>query len=192
MGMPHAAERWTADRVRALPDDGNRYELIGGELLVTPAPSGAHQAMLSALFERIAPFVRASMPGARLLWSPADLAFGEEEILQPDLFVCRTRDGGPPRRWTDIISLLLVIEVLSPRSARQDRTIKRVRYQRAAVPDYWIVDLDARLVERWRPEDARPEVVATALTWQPDPQHAALAIDLSALFMEALGGLPDS
>lgn len=184
MGMPHAADRWTAEQVRALPDDGNRYELIGGELVVTPAPGGGHQAALSALFERLAPFVRASVPGASLLWSPADLAFGEDEILQPDLFVCRTRDGRRPRRWSDVISLLLVIEVISPRSARYDRTIKRVRYQRAGVPEYWIVDLDARLVDRWRPGDTRAEAVADTLIWQPDAVAGELTIDLPGLFDE--------
>ncbi len=187
MGMPHTADRWTAADVRALPDDGNRYELIGGELIVTPAPGGKHQSALSALFERLAPFVRSAVPGARVLWSPADLAFGEDEVLQPDLFVCLTPSGRPPEQWSDITSLLLVIEVVSPRSARYDRTVKRFRYQRAGVPDYWIVDLDARLVERWTPADTRPEIVTGTLRWQPDGAPAALDLDLGAVFEEATG-----
>jgi Uma2 family endonuclease len=185
--MPHTADRWTADEVRALPDDGNRYELIDGELIVTPAPGGEHQAVLSLLFEQLAPFVRVSLPGAWLLWSPADLALGEDEVLQPDLFVCRTATGKAPRPWSDVESLLLVIEAVSPRSARYDRTVKRARYQRAGVPDYWIVDLDARLVERWTPDNSRPEIFNKTLTWQAGSVSAPLEIDLEALFREALG-----
>jgi Uma2 family endonuclease len=186
MGMPHAADRWTAERVRALPDDGNRYELVSGELVVTPAPTGRHQAALSALFQHLAPFVRATLPGAWLLWSPADLTFGEDELLQPDLFVALTRDGRAPERWADVVSLLLVVEVVSPRTARYDRTLKRLRYQRARVPEYWIVDLDARLVERWRPDDTRPEVLSGDLSWRPNGEDE-LVIDLPAWFNEVCG-----
>ena len=62
---------------------------------------------------------------------------------------------------------LLAVEVLSPSTARADRTVKRRLYQRAGVPEYWIVDLEARLVERWRPADERPEVLTDTLTWRP-------------------------
>ena len=78
--------------------------------------------------------------------------------------------------------LLLVIEVTSPSTARQDRQLKRRRYQRAGVPEYWIVDLDARIVERWRPQDERPEILDEQLTWQPQPGAAPLEIDLVSLF----------
>jgi Uma2 family endonuclease len=186
MGMPHAADRWTAERVRELPDDGNRYELVSGQLVATPAPSGRHQAALSALFERLAPFVRATVPGAWLLWSPADLSFGEDEILQPDLFVALTRDGRAPERWADVLSLLLAIEVVSPRTARYDRTLKRLRYQRAGVAEYWIVDLDARLIERWRPDDARPEIMSGQLGWRPGGD-VELVIDLAGWFNDVCG-----
>ena len=165
MGMPHAAERWTAERVRALPDDGNRHELVSGELVVTPAPRGIHQAALAALYDRIAPHAAAAGLG-RALWSPADISLGEDEILQPDLFVCRTAGGAPIRDWADISQLVLVIEVVSPASARYDRTLKRKRYQRAGVPEYWVVDLDARLIERWRPGDERPEMLSEKIEWE--------------------------
>ncbi|MEO8227959.1 MAG: Uma2 family endonuclease, partial [Gemmatimonadota bacterium] len=83
-----------------------------------------------------------------------------------------------PEHWSDITSLLLVIEVVSPRSARYDRSVKRFCYQRAGVPDYWTVDLDARLVERWTPADTRPEIVTSAFRWQPDGAPVGLDIDL--------------
>jgi Uma2 family endonuclease len=186
MGMPHAAERWTADMVRALPDDGNRYELVSGQLLVTPAPAPRHQAAAAAFYELLAPFLRDHQLGT-IYWSPADLSLGEDEVLQPDLFVFRTPGGKPPRRWDEITSLLLVIEILSPGTERHDRTVKRRRYQSAGVPEYWIVDLDARLVERWRPGDERPEVLADRLDWRPDAEGDTLELELPALYRKILG-----
>ena len=185
MGMPHTAPHWTADEVRNLPDDGNRYELVGGELVVTPAPRLAHQAALAALYDHIGPYVAGTGAG-RVLWSPADLSLGEDEVLQPDLFVF---PGEAPERWRDITRLLLVVEVTSPSTARHDRQLKRQRYQRAGVPEYWVVDLDARLVERWRPGDERPEILDERLTWQPQPGVAPLEIDLGAVFVRACGPL---
>ena len=60
-------------------------------------------------------------------------------------------------------------------------------FQRAGVPEYWIVDLDARLVERWRPGDERPEVLTERLRWQPDAATPPLEIDLSAFFAQVVG-----
>ncbi|MBL0170033.1 MAG: Uma2 family endonuclease [Gemmatimonadaceae bacterium] len=78
---------------------------------------------------------------------------------------------------------LLAVEVLSPSTARQDRIVKRPRYQRTGV-EYWMVDLDARVVERWTPDAERPEICLIAITWQPAGAVAPLAIDLVALFAE--------
>lgn len=186
MGMPHAAEPWTAALVRTLPHDGNRYELVSGQLVVTPAPRGLHQTALTALYDRLAPYVRRSGLGY-LLWSPADISLGEDEVLQPDLFVARTASGSPVRDWGDVTGLVLAIEVASPASARQDRTLKRIRYQRAEVPEYWVVDLDARRVERWRPHDLQPERLVERLGWRPDPARDGLEIDLAGYFGEIYG-----
>jgi Uma2 family endonuclease len=82
---------------------------------------------------------------------------------------------------------LLVVEIVSPSTARTDRQQKRRIYQSEGVPEYWIVDLDARVVERWRPHDTRPEIIADILVWQPQSDIAALSIDLVELFAEALG-----
>jgi Uma2 family endonuclease len=60
--------------------------------------------------------------------------------------------------------------------------VKRRRYQRAGIPEYWIVDLDARLVERWRPGDERPEILSDRLVWQPDPSQAGLELELATVF----------
>lgn len=184
MGMPHASPPWSGAAVRAMPEDGRRYELVGGELVVTPAPAWIHQCVAAALFHRIHAYLTVARVGL-ILWSPADIALGEDEVLQPDLFVTPLDAQAPIRSWTDITRLLLAVEIVSPSSARYDRQLKRLRYQRAGTPEYWIVDPDARLVERWRPEDTRPEILGDTLTWQPDSGKVALEIDLPLLFREA-------
>ncbi len=189
MGMPATGHRWTADEVRALPDDGNRYELISGQLVVTPSPRGIHQVAVSEFSWRIRSWLERTGAG-RILASPADISLGEDEVLQPDLFIYRTATGKHLRDWSDITALVLVIEVLSSSSARYDRQVKRRRYQRARVPEYWIVDLDARLIERWRPDDERPEIIGERLTWEAVPGAGALELDLRALFAEIWGDEP--
>ncbi|HQR17233.1 MAG TPA: Uma2 family endonuclease [Gemmatimonadales bacterium] len=184
--MPQTETRWTAELVRALPDDGKRYELVSGELVVTPAPAPLHQGILAALYNRMSPYLQGNGAG-RILWSPADLAFGEDEILQPDLFVLPASLPLGFRNWSEVTSLLLAIEVLSPSTARYDRILKRKRYQRGGVPEYWIVDPDARVVERWRPSDERPEVISELLEWRPLSDSPPLLLDLPALFAEGWG-----
>ena len=80
-----------------------------------------------------------------------------------------------------------MVEILSLTTAHADRHVKRRLYQRERVPEYWIVDVDARLVERWRPEDERPEIVAERLAWQPESTIPALMIDLPRYFREVIG-----
>lgn len=186
MGMPQMETRWTAELVRALPDDGKRYELVSGELVVTPSPAPLHQRLLSALSFRMESYLRQAGAG-RLLVSPADLAFGEDEILQPDLFVLPASLPPGFSAWSEVTTLLLAVEILSPSTARYDRTLKRKRYQRAGVPEYWIVDPDARVIERWRPEDERPEIAPDILEWRPVAGLPSLLLDLPALFAEAWG-----
>jgi len=91
-------------------------------------------------------------------------------------------EGRRPRSWQEIRTLLLAVEVVSPSSARADRTVKRRLYQRTGVAEYWIVDLDARLVERWRPGDERPELLAETLVWGPEGSTEPLTLDLPRLF----------
>lgn len=169
-----------------MPDDGKRYELISGELVVTPSPRGVHQVTVFELAMKIHVLLERTGAG-HILWSPADISLGEDEVLQPDLFVYRTATGRRLRDWDEIRGLVLVIEVLSPSTARYDRQLKRRRYQRARVPEYWIVDIDSRLIERWRPDDERPEILEERLTWQPEPGAEALDLDLTALFAELWG-----
>ena len=77
--------------------------------------------------------------------------------------------------------------MLSPSTARADRQVKRRRYQRHSVGEYWIVDIDGRVVERWRPDDERPEILSERLEWRHDPAIAPLVIDLVDYFREVWG-----
>jgi Uma2 family endonuclease len=185
MGMPAQHTEWTAEMARELPDDGNRYEVLDGELFVTPAPSLLHQRAVRVLYDVLAPYVNAHDIG-EVLWSPADIEFSPRRLLQPDFFVVPPLPGGRARSWVEIKSLLLAVEVLSPSTARADRLKKRRIYQNEGVPEYWIADTDARLVERWRPGDERPEILIASLSWQPVERVDPLVIDLPRFFAGVL------
>lgn len=177
MGMPDTI-RWTREQVLQLPADGNRYELVDGELIVSPAPALQHQAVLGMLYDVLSPHVRSNGLG-RVLWSPADLELEPGQVNQPDLFVLPSINC---EGWEDAPLPLLVIEALSPSSARYDRGLKRRFYQRAGVPEYWIIDIDAQVVGRWRAEDMRPEMLDDRLTWAPRDGLEPLVIEVQALF----------
>jgi Uma2 family endonuclease len=185
MAMP-ATTRWTAEMVRALPDDGNRYEVIDGELFVTPSPTLRHQEAVREMANRLGAYLKEHAVGCVLI-SPADVTFPDGSLTQPDVFVAPLLAGKRPSEWKDIESLVLAVEVLSPSTARADRRVKLRLYQRQHVPEYWIVDADARLIERWRADDQRPEIVTDGLEWQPDPAHQPLVIDLPTYFRDVIG-----
>ncbi|HEX6967024.1 MAG TPA: Uma2 family endonuclease [Gemmatimonadaceae bacterium] len=186
MATAPESTRWTADMVRALPNDGNRYEVIDGELFVTPAPSWDHQEAAFELAMRVRAYLRSTGAGHAMI-APADVEFDNERMVEPDVFVVPLAEGRKPRTWEEAGRLLLAVEIVSPSTARADRQAKRRLYQREHVPEYWIVDVDARLIERWRPEDERPEILDQQLAWQPDPAHPPLVIDLARYFADVLG-----
>lgn len=183
MHMAAAQRVWTVEDVLALPDDGNRYELIDGGLLVSPAPRLPHQAAVFAMQQALHAYL-SMQPLGYDFHAPADLRFGPATLVQPDVFVAPPVDGKRPKEWVDISTLLLVVEIVSPSSALNDRMIKRTLYQRVGIPDYWIVDLSARRVERWRPSDARAEVCTGSISWRPFGSSAPLVLDLPAFFRE--------
>jgi Uma2 family endonuclease len=181
MGMPQSATHWTAAMVRALPDDGNRYEVVDGELLVTPSPTGLHQSAVGLLLTALDTYARSQRIGVAMV-SPSDVELDPEGLVQPDVFVEGLLEGRLTSGWNAGAPLLLVVEVLSPSTARSDRTTKRRRFQRARVPEYWIVDADSRTIERWRPDDERPEVLSESITWHPEGAASPLTLDLPLYF----------
>ncbi len=126
--------RWEEE----LPDDGNRYEVIGGVLYMSTAPSPIHQWIIRNIF--LALYEQIDDPGVSVtLWSPIGLFMPECDPVQPDLLVIRTED-------LDIITAdgiegipALLIEILSPGNPDTDTDVKRKAYAHAGVPEYWIV-----------------------------------------------------
>jgi Uma2 family endonuclease len=180
MGMPAIRRRWTPEAVRSLNEataSWPRYELIDGELLVTPSPNFPHQQAVLRLVVALDSYLNRERVG-KVTMSPSDIELEPETIAQPDIYVTpmhevrrAMREGFPVRE------LLLTVEVLSPSSGRHDRVRKRPLYQRH-VADYWIVDLDARLFEHWTPTDDRPELITETLSWHPAGATTAFTLDL--------------
>jgi Uma2 family endonuclease len=173
--------REVRELIAAAPFAAPRYELVDGELLVTPSPGAPHQKAITELFAVLLPYLARERVGT-LITSPSDVELEPEFITQPDMFVVpmvewrRVMNEGLPVR-----ALLLAIEVLSPSSSRHDRVRKRPHYQRH-VPDYWIVDLDARLVERWAPGDERPALLTETLVWHPAGATMPFPLDIPQYF----------
>lgn len=172
----------TIDELLALPDDGLRHELLDGVHVVTLAPRPLHQLAVTKLMFHLV----SALEGRKtfeVFTSPADVVLGPRTLVQPDVFVVRRTPGQRLERWADVGVPLLAIEILSDTTAAHDRGAKRRIYQRAEVGEYWIVDLDARLVERWRPDDARPEILDDVLAWSL-PGDATGRLDVRQLFRE--------
>jgi Uma2 family endonuclease len=140
--LPRSRPLTEAD-LAAMPDDGHRYELIDGTLVVTPGPSLHHQGVLRQLTVLLLPQVP---PGHTLLFAPFDVRLDEYSVLQPDLLVARDEDfdsrrlNGPP---------VLAVEVLSPSTRRIDLTLKKARYEAAGCAAYWVVDPETPSVTAW-------------------------------------------
>jgi Uma2 family endonuclease len=174
---------YTAEMVRALPDDGQRYETVHGELLVTPAPSPPHQVVVRRLLVALDRYLEIHDVGV-VLPSPADISWAPDVLVQPDVFVAdrsQVRTG----QWESVKTLLLAIEVLSPGTQRYDRFTKRRLYQEVGVPVYWIVDIENQAVEVWTPEATLPAVEVERVTWHPEAADAPLNLELAELFKEA-------
>ena len=149
MAMPNLVPRYTAADLAKMPDDGKRYELIAGELIVSPAPSVHHQIVLGRLCHALGRYLEPMGLRDTLFDVAADISWDEENLVQPDLLVVRPEELS--RSWTTVRNLRLAVEVMSPSSSRRDRVDKRRLYQQHQVETYWIVEPGAQLVEQWRP-----------------------------------------
>ncbi len=186
MSMPQTTNLWTVARWRELePREGERYEVIEGELVVTGIPALRHARAVEELALLVAEFVRGGGIG-ELYRYVAPVFINDYNVYLPDFVVYRV-SAARPAEWEDFGLPMLAVEVLSPSTAKYDRGAKRQRYQGAGVDEYWIVDLDARLVERWRPGDPRPEILRDALTWLPPGAAQPLALDLRGFFEQVVG-----
>jgi Uma2 family endonuclease len=184
MHMAIETRRWTEADFYAARDaapQGERWELVDGEVLVTPSPHWTHQRIVSRLTVLLVPYVQAHGLG-EVFPSPLDVKLAPGLVLQPDVLVV---PAGELTHRDDVVRrLVLAIEIISPSSARHDRVTKRPVYQRNRLPEYWIVDDAARIIERWTPDDARPEVITDELTWHPEGAAAPFELDVRMFFDE--------
>ena len=118
--MPMLKRHWTVDDLADLPDDGQRYEVIDGELFVTPSPSARHQAALAELFVLLREYLSRERVGYAY-FAPADVIFSPTRAVQPDLLVLPLINGRRPDQFGNVGRLLFAAEVLSPSTARADR-----------------------------------------------------------------------
>ena len=184
MHMATTSKRWTLDELHSLPDDGNKYELVHGELLVTPPPTDDHETILARLSRLLEPYVAANHLG--YLYHPRAVFRRQGSEAEPDLMVRqpragRTVRGRPLDDWDDAPTPSLIVEVVSPSTRRRDHEYKRVFYMEAGVPEYWIVDPDRREVRVIRHGEA-DVVTRTELSWQPSGVVEPLSLSVERLF----------
>ena len=180
--MTTTGDVWTYAEYARLPDDGDRYEVIDGEVLVTPAPGTHHQHVAANLFFEVRRYVQQHGLGT-VLWD-VDLLFAQGQFLRPDfLYVPASGRAGITDRGVEVMPAL-VVEVLSPSSRSIDLLKKPRRYRAFGVPEYWVADPGERIVHRFAfgqgATDA--ERVQGNLRWQPELALPALEIPLEHVF----------
>jgi Uma2 family endonuclease len=169
---------WTLEDLERLPDDGNKYELLHGELFVTPPSEPDHHTAMARIHRLLIPFVDKHRLG--LVFSGHPAIRTSESHVEPDLIV--RQPPATKSRWETAPTPILIVEVLSPPTRRRDRGPKREFYvDEVRVPDYWIVDTDARSITVSRP-GAEDIVVAGRFEWSPPGISEALEVKLDDVF----------
>lgn len=169
---------WTADDIADLPPDGQRYELLHGELVVSAMPVPAHQTValsLAVLFHNAAQ----ALPMTVI--APAELHVSRTTVLEPDVAVYPVRDAVRDD-WRSMPKPALVIEVLSPSTLKHDRHRKRPEYLGFGVAEVWTVDLTDRCIERWTAASEFPTVERTDFDFALTPAHPPVRITLQTVF----------
>lgn len=152
----------TVADLEGVPNDGHRYELVDGVLIVTPAPLDIHQGILGKLFLTLS---QACLPGLKVRFAPYDVELAEDTVLQPDLLVTRAADITP--HGLKRTPPLLAVEILSPSTRRFDLLLKHSRYQDAGCRSYWVIDP--------RADTGEPRLIA----WELHDDHYEEAADIT-------------
>lgn len=146
--LPRSRPLTRAD-LATMPDDGHRYELVDGTLLVTPAPTTRHQR---ASF-RVGLALHRNLPsGLEIFQAPFDVVLADDTVLQPDVIIARRADLTEQNLPT---APVLAVEILSPSTRRVDLLLKRSRLEAAGCPFYWVVDPDEPSIIAWHLIDGR-------------------------------------
>jgi Uma2 family endonuclease len=174
----------TYDDLRDMPDDGQRYEIIGGELIVTPAPTSGHQRVLRRLV-RIFDDYADHFNAGEVFFAPFDVLLGRFDAVEPDLvFLSAARPRVPNEDNSIDYAPDVVVEVISPSSRRVDRVRKMALYARSGVPEYWIADpVDRTLVVNLLQGEDYVSVAPDADGWFSSPTLPGLRIDPTTVFV---------
>lgn len=137
---------WTYETYAALPEDGNRYEVVQGVLMMSPAPEMSHQGVIQRMSHYLDERIFAPRSGL-VFTSPVDVTLSARTTVQPDVLVVLQEHVNRvhPKRIVGIPDL--VVEVISPGSATYDRLVKYSVYGKAGVPEYWLVNANEQTVE---------------------------------------------
>src|SRR5690242_13597333 len=138
MAMSMPSKAWTLEELHRLPDDGNKYEVIRGELFVTPTPSVEHEEVLAHLSAILIEYVAKHGLGA--VYHPRAVIRFEGSEAEPDLMVRAVPPGAWGNAWEKLPPPVLVVEVMSPTTRRRDLVNKREYYLDAGIGEYWVVD----------------------------------------------------
>jgi Uma2 family endonuclease len=158
--MPIAAPRYTVDDLDRFPDDDQHYELLDGVLLVTPAPSQGHQAILGLLLRSLF----AAVGDVGRVVSPGRIQSGKRIRLEPDVLVYPA-PVMPDAAWTDVTEWWLAVEVLSPSTRVYDAEWKRQAYQALGVQSVCLVDPRTGTISMWEGKAPTPSIVSDRLRW---------------------------
>jgi Uma2 family endonuclease len=178
MHMATKLKPWTLDEVHRLPDDGNKYELVRGELFVTPPPNDDHETILARLSRILDAYVHANDLG--FVYHPRSVVRVEGSEVEPDLMV-RRPSPGVKDAWERAPRPILIVEVLSPTTRRRDQNQKKEFYLAIGIDEYWMVDPERRCLTVVRP--GRTEMTVTdVVEWSPAGVAQPLAVRLTDIF----------
>jgi Uma2 family endonuclease len=137
---------WTYEMYAALPDDGKRYEVVQGVLLMSPAPEMAHQGVIAQINHYLYEQIFLKRRGL-VLTGPVDVVLAPKTTVQPDVLVILAEHGSQVEQKRVSGAPDLAVEVISPGSATYDRLVKYSAYEQAGVPEYWLVNLPKQTIE---------------------------------------------
>ena len=178
MGMAIAVPRYSINDLDRFPNDGNRYELLDGFVLVTPSPNLRHQSVSARLLVQL--LAGMGTPPPAHVVGPGAMYISDTTYFEPDLFVFPSRYS-PDSKWTEIEERWLVVEIYSRSSRFYDRELKRDAYLRAGVSELWLIDPREKSVEVCR--RGVPAVIATStIRWRAPGLDLMVPVNVAELF----------
>ncbi|MEP6762942.1 MAG: Uma2 family endonuclease [Gemmatimonadaceae bacterium] len=178
MAMAITVPRYTVADLEDFPDDGNRYELLDGILLVTPLASAPHQRISTRLLVMLSRGLLSEKHA--VICTPGAISIPDFIHLEPDLLVVPGKYSiNTP--WTEMTEHWLAVEVISRSSRKYDRDFKRDAYIKLGVREVWLIDFRDKSIEVCR-KVGEGEVVRDGFNWQVPELNITVKIDLGVLF----------